>query len=116
MVESCEPDYPMLCELGAIFGAGLGLPIGAIVLGVAVGLAVHGTKRRAMSALAALLVVGCVAYLIWLRIAFPNAFRNVLVQNGELWVVASVILFVATWLIGLMWSRGSAAPNARSES
>ena len=102
VVGSCEPDYPMLCELAGILGGGLGLTIGVILVGFGVGMALRGTLLKQLSFIAALVILGVGFFFLRLRMSYPRAFRNVLLQNAELWVVASVFLGLIVGGIALL--------------
>jgi hypothetical protein len=105
LVRSCEPDYPMLCELASVLGGVLGLTIGATLVGVAVGMALRGTLVKWLSVIAAVVIFGVGLFFLRLRVSYPQAFRYVLFQTSDLWVTVSVFLGVIVGLLALLWER-----------
>ena len=105
VVESCEPDYPMLCELAGLLGGALGLAIGAILAGAVVGVALRGALLKRASVVGAVIILGAGLVLLKIRMSYPQAFRNVLVQNRDIWVVPSVVLGLVVGVIALLLDR-----------
>jgi len=103
VVGSCEPDYPMLCELAGLLGGALGLAIGATLVGLTVGMALRGRLVRQLGVAAAVVILGVGLYLVALQMSYPRAFRNVLLQNVEFWAGASLLLGAIVWGIGLLF-------------
>lgn len=110
---SCEPDYPMLCELAGVFGGGLGVAVGAIVAVSVVSMAQRrGSLPRSVTGGLAL---GAAIVLLGVRLSYPSAFRNA-VQNSGFWVGVCVVLAAIVGVLTLALGRralGGPAEHSR---
>jgi hypothetical protein len=83
LILSCEPDYPMLCELAAPFAGFLGLPIGATLASFIVGMALRRTLLKQLSFVAACVILGVGVFLLVLGTSYPRAFQNLFFLNAH---------------------------------
>jgi hypothetical protein len=102
LILSCEPDYPMFCELAAPFAGFLGLAIGATLTGFIVGTALRRTLLRRLSFIAAGVILGIGVFLLVLGTSYPRAFRNLFFPNAHyVRFVALVSAFLAVIVGGI---------------
>lgn len=83
LILSCEPDYPMMCELAAPFAALIGLVIGAILGSFVGGMALRRTLVKQLSLVSTGVVLAIGFFFLVTRVSYPRAFRNLFFQNAH---------------------------------
>lgn len=83
LILSCEPDYPMFCELATPFAGIIGLAIGATLAGLVVGMALRRTLLKQLGFGAAFVIMGLGFLVLVLGMSYPRAFRNLFIQNAH---------------------------------